>query len=74
MVFVKSVIRRHRGSLLWKNKTSVNSFVQTDTSGAFCSLLKCKNNEDLLRTAMVNPVLPVTIKATGASEKGCKYY
>lgn len=33
-------------------------------------LVKCKN-KNLLRAAEVNPVLPVTIKATGASEEEC---
>lgn len=63
-----------------EKQTSVNSFVQTGghkwcwALTEFCSILKCTNNEDLLRAAEVNPVLPVPIKATGASEKESEYY
>lgn len=55
-----------------EKQTSVNSLVQADTSSN-CGLLKCKNIENLLWAAEVNPVLPVTIEAAGASEKGSKY-
>jgi len=48
-----------------EKQTSVNYCVQTDRSSPWIP----KNNHNLLRAAEVDPILPVTIKAAGASKK-----
>lgn len=57
-----SAVRRHSGSLFWRDKPSVKS----SDSEAF---REKDGDENLLQAAQVHPVLPVTVNPTGASAK-----